>query len=163
MAIIGKHQINLRVPEDSILNTFHFNTKIEFNETEYSSKKSFGTDTWVLNAGKVFSEILKMIDLPQNSNSSLQITNLRVLRFKKGLMQWSTHEITIGFDFELKENGSSIQQGEIEGFGSGRGSEFGILTFIPVLGNMNFDKGIEVALSRSIESGLSRLEKEIKF
>lgn len=163
MALIGEHQINFRVPKNSKLDQLNLNFEFRFNETEYCIEKKFGTDKWILNVGKVLS---KMINESNNTkpdkNSIVEITNLNVTSFKKGLMQWSTHKIKIQFKYELIKQGAKIREGTVEGFGTGSGTEFGILTFIPILGNMNFDKGIELALYRSLELGLMRLNKEVK-
>jgi hypothetical protein len=162
MALIGKHHINLRIPKDSKLSEINFDQELEFDELEYSLEKKFGTDTWVLNVGKVLFETIKLTNQARHSTSKVQITNLTVTRFKKGIMQWSTHEVRIGFDFDVIKEGQSLKNGHIEGAGTGNGNEFGVLTFIPILGNINFDKGIELALSRSLESGLNKLQKGLK-
>lgn len=161
MALIGKHHINLNIPKDSKLSEFNFDEILEFDELEYSFGKKFGTDTWVLNVGKVLFELIKLTNQTRHSTSKVQITNLTVTRFKKGIFQWSTHEVKIRFDFDVIKEGHSLKNGHIEGAGRGNGTEFGLLTFIPILGNANFDKGIELALSRSLESGLSKLRTEL--
>lgn len=161
MGLIGTHLINLRIPKNSEIGKINFNQTIVFEELQYTFDKKFGTDTWVLNVGEVFSETLGMINCSKNSDTNILLSNLKILRFKKGIMQWSTHKITIGFDFQLIKNEQSIVSGYIESSGTGNGREFGMLTFIPIAGNINFDKGIEVALFRSIELGLSRLQAKI--
>ena len=76
-------------------------------------------------------------------------------------MQWASHSINIKVDYSITKSGAMIRSGTVNETGSGSGIEFGFLTFIPILGNVNFDKGIEIAVYRCLEKCLFKINEEI--
>jgi hypothetical protein len=163
MALVGTHHINHRIPKNSELASLKLNASILFDEDHFTHQKAFGTDTWELHVGLTLSEMIDQVNLASEasenkSNRSIKISNLSVQAFKKGVMQWSTHRIEIEFDYEVTVNDETIKSDTISDFATGSGKEFGFLTFIPIIGNMNFDKGIEVAVSKALENCLFKLK-----
>jgi hypothetical protein len=164
MALIGNHQINYRAAANSNLKNLRFDATLTFEETQYDFIKRFGTDTWKINIGQILSTMVKELNNSAPVSSTIiRLQNAEVLSFKKGLMQWSAHSIKIKVDYSISVNNNIIKSGTVSENGSGSGTEFGFLTFIPILGNANFDKGIEVAVSRSLENCLFKINEEIKI
>jgi hypothetical protein len=163
MALIGNHQINYRVAADSNLKNLFFDATLMFAETQYVFIKSFGTDTWKLNVGQILSTMAEGLhNRTPVSSTIITLQNLEVVSFKKGFMQWSAHSINIKVDYSMSINNSIVKSGTVSEMGSGSGSEFGFLTFIPILGNINFEKGIEIAVFRSLEKCLFKINEEVK-
>jgi hypothetical protein len=163
MALIGNHQINYRVPANSNLKNLHFDATLTFAEKQYVFIKKFGTDTWNLNIGQILSTMIEELNNRASASSAIiGLQNLEVLSFKKGLGQWSGHSINIKVDYSISNNSNIIKSGTVNENGSGSGTEFGFLTFIPILGNINFDKGIEVAVFRGLEKCLVKINEEVK-
>jgi hypothetical protein len=163
MALIGNHQINYRVAAGSNLKNLHFDAMLKFEEKQYDFTKSFGTDTWNLHIGQILSTMVEELNNGAPVSSAIiSLQNLEVLSFKKGLIQWSAHSINIKIDYSISTNNNLIKSGTVSETGSGSGTEFGLLTFIPILGNINFDKGIEIAVSRCLEKCLFKIYEEIK-
>ena len=136
---------------------------VEFSERAYTHQKRFGTDTWVLAVGEAFDRLLRDAaekGAPESGNR-LVVCGLEVTQFRKGIFQWSRHAIWIQFRYELWRGQERLKSGVIQEQGEGRGTEFGFLTFVPVLGNVNFDKGIELAVFRCLKKGLVSLAGQI--
>ena len=163
MALIGNHQINYRVPAGSNLKNLQFGATLSFEETGYDFIKKFGTDNWKLNIGQILSTIVAELNNNMSASSTtIYLQNPEVTSFKKGLLQWSTHLIEIKLEYTVSVNKNFIKSGSVRETGTGSGTEFGVLTFIPVLGNANFDKGIEIAVYRCLEKCLFKVKEEIK-
>ena len=161
MAIVGHHQIRYRKPKDAIIDRIDFNAQIEFAATDYSFESRFGTDKWVLYVGHALSHMTDLINDRTASDVTVRLFNLSVVAFNKGVMQWSGHEIETTFDYEVIRQGKVVSEGSASGRGAGNGTEFGAVTYIPILGNANFDKGIEVAMFRSLEAALLELNEKL--
>ena len=163
MALIGNHQINYRVAAHSNLKALRFESTLKFEETQYAFIKKFGTDAWKLNIGQILSTMVEELNnRAPVSSTIINLQNLEVISFNKGLMQWSAHSIMIKLDYSISINNNNIKSGSVSENGSGSGAEFGFLSFIPVLGNVNFDKGIEIAVFRSLEKCLFKINEETK-
>jgi hypothetical protein len=163
MALIGNHQINYRAAANSNLKNLRFDATIQFEETQYIYIKKFGTDTWKLNVGQILSTMAEELNSKTPVSSTIiTLQNPEVLSFTKGLMQWASHSINIKVDYSVTKAGNMIKSGTVNETGSGSGTEFGFLTFIPILGNVNFDKGIEIAVYRCLEKCLFKINEEIK-
>jgi hypothetical protein len=163
-SLIGTHRIGYR--DDVGTDAFSSVTlpvRVEFSERSYVHEKRFGTDKWVLCVGEVLDDLLR--DATANAElhpgCSLLINELEVFEFGKGLFQWSSHMIGLQFAYELRQNDELLKRGLIWEEGRGSGREFGWMTYVPILGNLNFDKGIELALSRCLRRCLSSLADQV--
>lgn len=163
MAIVGNHPIGYRVPNDSRLHELAIDLPYSFSETDFTIIKKFGTDRWTLQIGDILSQMITEINKNSSGSASvIRLKNIEAPKFSKGLMQWSRHSINIRMDYELCMDGDVLKSGEVSGSGSGSGAEFGFLTYIPVLGNNNFDKGIEVAVFRCLQDCLFKIQAELQ-
>jgi hypothetical protein len=136
---------------------------LEFSDRSYTHQKRFGTDKWVLAVGETLDQLLRDATSKSTPKSGhrLVVHGLEVTEFKKGLFQWSRHSIRIQFRYELWRDKERLKSGVIQAWGEGTGAEFGFLTFVPILGNLNFDKGIELALSRCLQKAVASLAGEV--
>jgi hypothetical protein len=163
--MIGNHRIGYRDEQGTKPKTkVAISAKVPFREHDYVHDKSFGTDTWTLHVGEVLDELLREAEAnaKEKPGDVLRIWNLQVVDFSKGLFQWSRHYVTIRFDYELRRNRKTIRDGTITGSGEGSGTELGFMTFIPIVGNINFNKGMELALTRCLQDCLESLAAELK-
>ena len=164
MAVIGTHQIGYFKPEDSKIDDLKFKCKFNFSDINFIHEKRFGHDKWVLNLGQILNKILsEMQNEPSTNNFIINIKKIRVVSFKKGLFQWSSHLINIGILYEILDYQKNIiDKGEVIGQGSGSGKELGKATYVPVYGNLKFDKAIELAIYRCYENCLRQLCEKFK-
>lgn len=162
MAIAGKHQIGYRKPKGSKIRHLPYPGRFKFEEADYSIKKKFGTDAWVLNIGSVLEQIVQEHNAEATDDSTLiHLHDLKVLNFKKGVFQWSRHTLNLEMHYTVMRNGQKQTSGAVQGKGSGSGAEFGFATYIPVVGNANFDRGIEIAMFRALEQCLFALSEAV--
>ena len=77
--------------------------------------------------------------------------------FKRGLFQWSKHLVRVQFSYALWDEKKVLKQGTICEAGEGSGSELGFMTYVPILGNINHNRAVELALSRCLQACLSSL------
>jgi len=164
-ALMGTHTIRYRDLQGSQPSApVGIPAVVEFSDRSCTHQERFGTDEWVLEVGEVFDHLLRDATSKSHPRSGdrLVIQGLEVTRFSKGLFQWSRHSIEIQFHYELWRGEQQFKSGVIQEKGEGRGTEFGFLTFVPILGNLNFDKGIELALSRCLQKGLASLARQIE-
>ena len=137
---------------------------VEFSDQSYTHEKRLGSDKWVLLVGETFDQLLrdstsKGTPKPEHR---LVIHGLEVTEFNKGLFQWSRHSIRVQYHYEIWRGEERLKSGVIQEQGQGSGTEFGFLTYVPVLGNLNFDRGMELALSRSLQKGLASLARQLE-
>jgi hypothetical protein len=164
-ALIGTHTIGYRDLQGTCpCAAVAIPAEIEFTEESYTHSKRFGTDKWLLTVGETFDKLLRDGAAKGAPNPGIRVVihGLEVTEFAKGLFQWSRHRIRIRFCYELWRGEVRLQSGLIEEEAEGSRMEFGFLTFIPVLGNLNFDKGIELALSRCLQNALQSLAGKIE-
>ena len=164
-ALVGTHTIRYRDLEGTRPTApVAIPASVEFSERSYTHQKRFGTDTWVLAVGETFDQLLQdaTSTSPPKSGNRVVIHGLEVTEFSKGLFQWSLHSIWVQFRYELWRGEERLKSGVVKEQGQGKGTEFGFLTFVPILGNLNFDKGIELALSRCLQTGLASLACQIE-
>jgi hypothetical protein len=165
MALIGTHRIGLRdLPPRLPAAPVALPVAIEFDESSLTHEKRFGTDTWLLAVGDAFDQLLR--DASSHAapipGARLEVHDLEVVEFRKGLFQWSRHSVRVRFRYDLQRDGAPVASGVVEADGAGSGTEFGALTFVPVLGNLNFDKGIELAMSRCLRNAIASLAKRVE-
>jgi uncharacterized protein YwqG len=134
----------------------------EFDEEGYTFRKRFGADLSILAVGESLGELLReaATDAPP-TEQRLVIRDVEVVRFDKGVMQWSRHRIRVRFKYELWRGDVLEKSGAVDEQGVGRGTEFGPLVFLPLVGVINFKKGIELALYRCLEEGLRTLAEQV--
>lgn len=133
--------------------------KVEFAEKSFVHEKRFGTDKWVLCVGDTLDRLLTDATSKARQKPSwrLVIKDLEVVDFRRGLFQWSKHLVRVQFSYALCDEKKVLQEGTICEDGVGSGSELGFMTYVPILGNINHNKAVELALSRCLQACLRSL------
>ncbi len=168
-SLFGKHAIGYRDPGGTVAKSPVAIPAAAFGFPQgpsYVYEKRFGTDKWVLRVQWVLEQLLSDATRrgdPSNSGMKIEISCLQVTDFLKGLLQWSNHKVTTTFRYALLDSdGRCLKEGAVSGQGEGSGKEFGVMTYVPLLGNLNHDKGIELALSRSLCDCLTSLAQDLR-
>ena len=138
--------------------------QIQLPQPPFVHEKRRGTEKWALRVGDTLLQLLTHASKNTPDPSiKLLITDIQVPNFEMGLLTWANNSVTVQFKYDLiGSDGQSLKKGSISGSGEGSAKEFGtILAFLPGIGKMNYDKGMELALSRALCNCISSLARDL--